>query len=64
MMANLSDGGRMELQPDGSIVRFDGRGKPVETMKPGESVYGYWLGLVETYGTEDSAHPDRADRPG
>ena len=61
MMVKLSDGGRMELQADGSIVRFDGRGRPVETMQPGDSVYGYWLRLVETYGKKDSRQPDRRD---
>jgi hypothetical protein len=64
MMVNLSDGGRMELQPDGSIVRYDGRGRPVETMKPGDSVYEYWLGSVETYGTKDGAQPHRQGPPG
>jgi hypothetical protein len=64
MMVELSDGGRLELQSDGSIVRLDNRNRPVETVKPGDSLYGYWIGLVEMYGKRPPSERNKQRQEG
>jgi len=46
MTVQLSDGGRLELGEGQSVVRFDRQGQVVEVLRPGDSCYGYWLGLL------------------
>jgi hypothetical protein len=46
MAVKLSDGGHLAKLANGSIVRYDKSGTPIETLKPGDTGYGYWFGLV------------------
>ena len=46
MAFKLADGGHLAKMADGRIIRFDKDGKQVESLKPGDSGYGYWVGLV------------------
>jgi len=46
MTVRLSDGGRLELGEGQSVVRLDRHGQVVEVLRPGDSCYGYWIGLV------------------
>jgi len=54
MAVKLSDGGHLAKKADGSIVRFDKKGRVVETLAPGDTGYGYWLGLVSRASTNDA----------
>jgi hypothetical protein len=36
-----------------SVVRLDRRGQVIEVLRPGDSCYGYWLGLVRPGPNED-----------
>ncbi len=49
MAVKLSDGGHLAKLADGRIVRFDKDGKRVESLKPGDTGYGYWVSLVSRY---------------
>lgn len=42
----LSYGGHLAKMADGRIIRFGPSGQPVETLRPGDDRYGFWLGLV------------------
>ena len=42
----LTDGGHLSKMADCRIVRFDRAGNRVEELKPGDTGYGYWFGLV------------------
>ena len=53
MAVKLSDGGHLAKLADGRIVRFDAKGKQVESLKPGDSGYGYWYSLVAKYEPRD-----------
>jgi hypothetical protein len=47
-----------------SVVRLDRQGQVVEALRPGDSCYGYWLGLVRPGQDEERASgggPDGAD---
>jgi hypothetical protein len=46
MVVRLSDGGRLELGEDQSVVRVDRRGRVVEVLRPSDPGYGLWLGLL------------------
>lgn len=46
MAVKLTDGGHLAKMADGRIIRFDKSGEPVETLRPGDDRYGFWLGLL------------------
>ena len=52
-MVPLSDGGRLVLRDDESIVRLDRHGEVVEVVRSGDIEYRYWRDLVERYGVVD-----------
>ena len=45
-MAHVSDGGRLELESDGAIVRFSRLGKPLQTVRPGDPLF---VNLLDNY---------------
>jgi hypothetical protein len=57
MAVKLSDGGHLAKLADGRIVRFDASGKQVESLKPGDTGYGYWLDLVCRFTKRDTEGP-------
>jgi hypothetical protein len=50
MVVRLSDGGKLEIGEGQSVVRLDRHGQVIEILRPGDSCYGYWLGLVRPEG--------------
>ena len=46
MAVKLTDGGHLAKMADGRIIRFDASGKPAETLRPGDTRYGFWLSLL------------------
>lgn len=46
MLVRLSDGGRLVSGRDGQIHRYDRRGRVIETLRPGDPGYSYWLSLL------------------
>jgi hypothetical protein len=63
MVVRLSDGGKLELGEGQSVVRLDRRGQVIEVLRPGDSCYWYWLGLVRPGHAEkrESGRPSEAD---
>lgn len=47
MMLRLTDGGRLMRKADGTIVHYSAAGKPVVSLRPSDSGYSYWLGLLD-----------------
>ena len=46
MAVKLTDGGHLAKMADGRIIRFDKSGQPIETLRPGDGGYSFWLGLL------------------
>ena len=66
MAVKLTDGGHLAKMADGRIIRFDASGKPAETLRPGDTRYGFWLSLLyptprtpEIYGHAEDEDRDK-----
>ena len=60
MMLRLTDGGRLIREADGTIVRYSAAGTPLESLRPSDSGYSYWLGLL--YSAAKKPVPDTRQR--
>ena len=60
MMLRLTDGGRLVREANGTIVRYSAAGKPLESLRPADSGYSYWLGLL--YSAAKKPAPDAPRR--
>jgi hypothetical protein len=61
MVVRLSDGGKLELGKGQSVVRLDRQGQVIEILRPGDSCYGHWLGLVRPGQKEEQPGGDDGD---